>query len=54
MAEINRKTYNAFTTIRVSANTSTVTTITKYAKQEIEITTHMKYATPYHRVGPTL
>lgn len=36
MTEINRKAYNAFTTIKVSTNTSTITTIENYSKHEIE------------------
>ena len=51
MEYINHKAYNAFTTIRVSTNTSTVTTIANYTKHEIEITTHRKYAAPDRRVG---
>ena len=43
MAEINHKAYNAFTTIRVSTNTSILTTIANYTKHEIEITTHKKH-----------
>lgn len=54
MIEINHKAYNSFTTIRVSTNTSAITAITKYAKQEIQITTHRKYSSPDRRVGPTL
>ena len=54
MEKINRKSYNALTTIRVSTNTSTVTTIANYTKHEIEITTHRKDAALDQRVGPTL
>ena len=54
MAVINCKSYNAFIAIRVLSNTSTVTIIANYTKQEIEITTHKKYAAPDRRVGPTL
>ena len=54
MAVINCKSCNTFTTIKIPAITSTVTAITKYEKQKIELTIYKKYVAPDQRVNPTL